>query len=342
MKDKPIVLIMCGGRSKRLWPVSQYRSKNFFDIFGFSPLRQTVKRFRKVTSLDKIFCVTGLRDKPDVEQIKELKKSNIIVEPESKNTAPAILLALLKIKKIIGNQDSGLIISPVDHLIKKEKSFYKALNTAIAETKKEGICTLGIKPSSFNPDFGYIQAGRKQGSAYAIKKFIEKPGIKKAKRLLRQGNCFYNSGIFISSIGFLLNEYKTYYSFYKDFKLSLSSKKRLGELYKKIEGVPFDKVIMEETTKAKLVKADFYWQDFGSWQTIYDLFRKDRNKNAKQGEVLIDACKGNFFFLSESGKKVLAVGLKDVFFIDTPKYSLLVDRNSTKKIKPVLEKFRLG
>lgn len=339
MKDKPIVLIMCGGRSKRLWPLSKYKSKNFLDIFGFSPLQETIKRFERITPCSRIFCVTGIKDKGDVFKIKKIKKNNIFIEPVSKNTAPAILLSLLKLK---AKKNSSLIISPVDHLIKNEKSFYKALYQAISETKEEGICTLAIKPKVFNPDFGYIQAGKKEKKAYKIEKFIEKPNAAKAKKLLKKKNCFYNSGIFITSVDFLLGEYKKYYPHYQEFKASSKGKVGLNKLYKKIGSEPFDKVIMEKTKKAKLVKANFYWQDFGSWQTIYSLLKKDKNGNVKQGDIAVESGSKNFIFSNVKGKKTLVAGLSDCFIVDTPRYTLIANQESVKKIKEILNKFELG
>lgn len=327
---------MCGGRSRRLWPISEYKSKNFFDIFGFSPLEQTIKRYKKITSLDRIFCITGKKDKVDVEKVKGLKKSNIFTEPESKNTAPAILLALLKLKKY---RNDKIIIVPVDHLIDKQKQFYSALEKALIAAEDESICTLGILPQSFNPDFGYIQVGQKDKNAYQINKFIEKPNLAKAKRLIKKKNCFYNSGMFLAKIDFLLKEYKKYYPHYKLFLENYTNSKKLKKVYEKIKNIPFDQAIMEKTKNAKLIKAKFKWQDFGSWETIYKLLEKDKEKNVKKGNITIDSCKKSFVFSTESNKKVLAVGLKDIFFINTPKHILIISKEQLKSIKKVLSKF---
>ncbi len=339
MKDKPIVLIMCGGRSRRLWPVSEDQSKNFFDIFGFSPLEHTVKRYKKITSPDKIFCITGKKDKRDIEKAKGLKKNNILIEPESKNTAAAILLALLKLQKY---KNKKVIIAPVDHLIDKQNQFYGSLKRALTIVEDGGICTLGVVSKNLNSDFGYIQVGKKERNAYNICQFIEKPGLIRAKKLIKQKNCFYNSGIFVAKIDFLLKEYKKYYSSYKLFCDNHNNKRRLQSLYKKIKSMPFDKVIMEKTKKAKLVKANFGWQDFGNWETIYKLLAKDKEKNVKKGKIITDSCKGNFLFSTEQNKKILGVGLKDIFFINTHKHTLIISKKELKNIKKILDKSNLG
>jgi mannose-1-phosphate guanylyltransferase len=171
MNNKPLVLIMCGGRSLRLWPLSEYKSKNFMDIFGFSPLEITIRRYLKITTKDNIFLVANKSERKALTKLKLIKKSNIFFEPESKNTAAAVLLSLQHLKRF---PDKSIIISPVDHLIKGEKEFYKALRKAQEVSKQGCICTLGIKPLEPTPNFGYIQTqSQKPKGVFAVKRFIE-------------------------------------------------------------------------------------------------------------------------------------------------------------------------
>ncbi|MBU2266225.1 MAG: hypothetical protein KJ977_04215, partial [Candidatus Omnitrophica bacterium] len=264
---KPLVLILCGGRSLRLWPLSQYKSKNFLDVFGFSPLELTIKRFLKITSRENIFLVANQNEKKELLRLKSVKKTNIIFEPASRNTAAAILLSLLKLEKY---SSGNIIISPVDHLISKENEFYKALNQALLAADRGFVCTLGVKPKQPTPNFGYIQVKPAKHGIYPIKRFIEKPNLKRAKRLIAAGNCFYNSGIFIASLNTLIGEYKKYYSGY-NFFLNSFKKNKISALYKKIDNIPFDRAIMEKTKKGALARANFSWKDFGSWDTVYQV-----------------------------------------------------------------------
>lgn len=145
------------------------------DIFGFSPLEFTIKRFLKVTPAENIFLVANYKEKEALRRLKLVKKENIFLEPESKNTAAAILLSLFCLKKAAACEKM-IIISPVDHLIKEEKQFYRCLESAIAVARSGAICTLGIKPTLPTPNFGYIQVGsEKVSGAYTIERFIEKP-----------------------------------------------------------------------------------------------------------------------------------------------------------------------
>lgn len=339
MKDtKPLVLILCGGQSLRLWPLSKYKSKNFFDVFGFSPLELTIKRFLKITPAVNIFLAANQKEKKELNRLKLINQNNIILEPQSKNTAAAVLLSLLKLKKY---SDKNLIIAPVDHLIKNEKEFYKALTNAQAGAEKGLICTLGIKPKEPTPNFGYIQIKQKRaGKTFLVKNFIEKPKPSLAKKLISKGNCFYNSGIFISKIGTLIQEYRKYYSKYSYFESNFK-KGKIAAAYKRIENIPFDKAIMEKTDKAALVKANFSWKDFGNWQAIYEVLAKDNAKNAIKGKSVIHIHQGenNFIFIDQPGKKILVLGLKDCIFIDTKDYSLLAARKQIDDLKTALSKF---
>ena len=335
--SKPLVLIMCGGRSLRLWPLSEYKSKNFLDIFGFSPLELTVKRFLKITPKENIFLVASHQEKKSLQKVKLIKKENIFYEPDSKNTAAAIIYSLQFLKK---HSKKVLIISPVDHLIKKEKEFYKALKKALAVSKQGCICTLGIKPLEPTPNFGYIQTkNAKPKGVFAVKRFIEKPKLSFAKKLIAKGNCFYNSGMFISTVGTLLQEYKTHYHSYKSFVKGFDSRK-IASLYKRIIDIPFDKAIMEKSKRVKLVKARFSWKDFGSWNTIYEVLSKDKNSNVGKGKISISGGSNNFIYLDNPKRRVLAIGLNDIFMIEAKDYTLLTNRASLDNLKAALKEFK--
>ncbi|MFA6280922.1 MAG: sugar phosphate nucleotidyltransferase [Candidatus Omnitrophota bacterium] len=343
MQNKPIVLIMCGGRSLRLWPLSEYKSKNFIDIFGFSPLEFTVKRFLKITPQENIFLVANTSEKSALTKLKLVKKENIFFEPDSKNTSAAILFSLFSLKKRFP-QDKVLIISPVDHLIKEENNFYNAINTAVNVAKDGWIATLGIEPTHPTPNFGYIQAGEKVGeNIFSIKKFVEKPTLLEAGELIRKDNAFYNSGMFIVSFSTLDQEYKKYsrsYDIFANVFKRGGNFKDIRAAYKKIEDIPFDKAIMEHTKKARLVKAKFFWKDFGSWHAIYEVLPKDKNGNVKKGNIFTHNANKNLIYLNDPKKKVLVMGLEDVFFIDTGKFTLLAHRNCLDNLKAALKEFK--
>jgi mannose-1-phosphate guanylyltransferase len=343
--SKPLVLILCGGRSLRLWPLSEYKSKNFLDIFGFSPLEFTIKRFLKVTTAENIFLIANEKEKNALAKLKLVRKENIFFEPQSRNTAAAILLSLFYLKNRIAH-DKVLIISPVDHLIKKEKAFYDTLRTAIKVARGGWISTLGIKPQQPTPNFGYIQIDKKiDNNVFSIKKFVEKPTRLEAGELIRKGDSFYNSGIFIASLLTLDKEYKKYSNDYEKFsdifkRVSCPPQTIIKTIYQKIEDMPFDKAIMEKTKKARLIKGDFFWRDFGSWHAIYEALDKDKNANVKKGNIFAYNSSNNLVYLDDFKKKALVMGLRDVFFVDMGKFVLLAHRHYLDNLKPALKEFK--
>lgn len=346
MKDnQPLVLILCGGQSLRLWPLCEYKSKNFLDIFGFSPLEFTVKRLLKVTSAENIFLVTSCKEKNTISKLKLVRKENIFCEPQSKNTAAAILLSIFYLKEKFA-QDKVLIVSPVDHLIKEEKQFYSALQNAVKVSEGGWICTLGIKPAQPTPNFGYIQVEKEiNKGVFAIKRFVEKPTRPQAQEFIQRGDSFYNSGMFISPLSLLDREYKRYYTYYVDFvrtfrKVSQPTDKNIGLLYKKLEDIPFDRAIMEKTTRVRLIKGNFFWRDFGSWHAIYETLAKDSCGNVKKGNVFMHNAENNLVYVDDRKKKVLVTGLKDIFFIDTGKFVLLTHRHHVDNLKLALKDFK--
>jgi len=335
--NKPLVLILCGGQALRLWPLSEYKSKNFVDVFEFSPLEVTIERFLNITPAHNIFLVANQKEKEQLYRVKGIKKNNIFFEPESKNTAAAIFLSLLQLQRY---KQQPLIITPVDHLVKHEKQFFAAVRKALQVATQGSICTIGIKPQTPSPHFGYIQAGWPESfGVFLVKKFIEKPSINIAKKLISQGNCFYNSGMFVATIETLLNEYRRYYPAYEKF-VKLFAPPLRAKLYKTLEPIPFDTAIMEKSDKVRLVKGAFFWKDFGSWHTLYELLPKDKSGNVKKAKTSIHKSENNLIYLDDPNKTVLILGLRDIFFIDTKDYTLLSTRKHIDELKHALSNIK--
>ena len=229
----------------------------------------------------------------------------------------------------------------MDNLIENEKGFYEALTKALETASSGHICTLGMKALEPTPNFGYIQAqGRGNKGVFSVKKFIEKPAPDIAAELIRQGNCFYNSGMFVTGVHTLIEEFKNHYSDYSFFTQNFNQKK-ISSLYEKIPDIPFDKAIMEKTKKVKMIKGNFFWRDFGNWQTMLEILAKDKNGNAAKGNSFVHEGKNNFIYLDNPKKKILVMGVEDLFFIDTQGYTLLADKRHLNNLKAALKKFKL-
>lgn len=341
MNKQPIVLIMCGGKSLRLWPLSEYTSKNFIDVFGFSPLELAIKRFSKITDKKNIFLVANISEKRSILKIKGLKKDNIFFEPASRNTAAAITFALFNLLAKF-SKDRTLIISPVDNLISNNKEFKLTLKRCVEFSRTGKIGLIGIKADKPTSQLGFIRAGKTlNAKVFKAVGFVEKPSLSKAKKLVKSGKYYYNAGMFIATLASFESECRKYYrhfsGFTKAYKSKQPSSKKLNQLYTKLTNIPFDKAVMEKTKLAFLVKSTFEWRDFGSWNTIHDILARNKDNNVLCGKAALVQCKNSLVYAKEGRRKILALGLKNIIFVVTPEHVLIADKSSLGNLKTALE-----
>jgi mannose-1-phosphate guanylyltransferase len=272
---KHYIFVLCGGTGPRLWPLSRKNNpKQFLSLFDKkSILEQTIKRSQRVVNTQNIYIVSG---KNYFDKIIKIAKDfnltkNIIIEPERKNTALAILYATTRIKQM----DPNAIIStlPSDHYIKNIARFKQTLNKAktIAQLT-DTIVTIGIKPTGPNPSYGYISTKEKIDDYYKVSKFIEKPKPEKAQKLI-ENNAHWNSGIYTFSVKTLISEFEKlqpeYFEIFKNLEKNLDYPKKIEQIYKQSPNLPIDRAISEKSSKMTMVQATFDWSDIGEWKAIY-------------------------------------------------------------------------
>jgi mannose-1-phosphate guanylyltransferase len=198
MKNNNFCVIMAGGVGSRFWPFSTTkRPKQFLDLFGTgrSLLQMTFDRFSKIVPVEHIFIASNLSYKELIlQQLPEIKPSQLLLEPARRNTAPCIAYATNKIMSI--DEHANIVISPSDHLILKENEFVDTINKGLEYTATHDcLMTLGIKPSRPETGYGYIQTeGAGENGVFKVKTFTEKPNIEMAKIFLESGDFLWNSG----------------------------------------------------------------------------------------------------------------------------------------------------
>ena len=204
-------VIMGGGIGSRFWPYSRKNlPKQFLDFFGTgrSLIQQTFDRYKKIVPIENIFITTNVLYKELIqEQLPELDKSQILLEPTRRNTAPCIAWASYHIKKL--NPNANVIVAPSDHLILKEDEFKAAILKGLEfVSNSPQLLTLGIKPNRPETGYGYIQIEEeKQGEFFKVKTFIEKPQLEFAKVFVESGEFYWNSGIFLWNINTILKAF---------------------------------------------------------------------------------------------------------------------------------------
>lgn len=314
MKDVYVV-IMAGGSGERFWPRSRQKlPKQFLSIVSEkSMLDETIDRIKGVVPDDRIYIVVNKRHVPLVKKYK-----NVIQEPISRNTAPCIALSA----RIIQKKDPGgiMVVLPADHYIKDVHKFRDTIEMAINVAQKEDVLvTLGITPISPHTGYGYIKKGKKLSSGvYKISKFTEKPDLKTAKRYLASGNYLWNSGIFIWKIKTILEEIDKY----------------LPNILEGTEKISIDYGVMEKTKRAVVIESKFGWDDVGNWASLDRYFKKDKDGNIFQGEVVCKDVKDSTI-ISE-GALVAGIGVSGLVIVATKDALLLCPKERAEEVKDIV------
>lgn len=314
IKDNLYCVIMSGGSGTRLWPLSnKIKSKQYLKIYGEKSLfEKTYERARNLTK-NKIIITTKKGDEEYI--ISQVKDDNyeIIVEPEIKDTGPSIIRTTIKIRK--ENKESEILIMPSDHYIEDEEYFKKSIIKSKEKINKN-IITYGIKPYKINTNYGYIKKRNKRiNNFYKVDKFVEKPNKKKAKKYLKDEKYYWNSGIYLYKSNTLINEIKKYNKeMYKKCKKSLENPKE----YNKCEKISIDYALIEKTNKLILYEYDSLWSDLGTWDSLYELNRKDNNNNYIKCEN-IKTCElyNSYIYNDNDNIKLNIIGYDDLICVIT-------------------------
>lgn len=341
---KHYIFVLCGGTGPRLWPLSRKNNpKQFLHLLDKKTiLEQTIKRAQRVVEAQNIYIVSTNNYLDKIIKIAKdfnLTK-NIIIEPEKKNTALAILYATTKIKQT----DPNAVIStlPSDHYIKNIARFKQTLTKAkrIAQLT-DTIVTIGIKPTKPDSSYGYIHPDKKIDDYYHVSKFIEKPDIKKAQKLIAQ-NSYWNSGIYTFSVSTILSEFEKlqpeYFKIFKNLEQNLNYPQKIKQIYKLSPNLSIDKAISEKSLKMTMVPATFDWSDIGEWETIFlnSIKRKDNNATINSKTQFLSINTQNCLISGLEKKLIGLVGVNNLAIIDTPDALLVCNLDSSFNVRDLV------
>ena len=289
MKIRPIVL--CGGAGTRLWPEQKiHQAKQFIDFGGWTLISKTLERIKNPI-FDYPIISTNQKYLKDVRKYlkkNKIKKYKIILEPEKKNTAPAILASAL-LKDIPLKQP--LMYLAADHLIERSSILNKSINKNKSNLDDKNIFIFGIKPSNPSSEYGYFLS-KKINNIDKVIKFIEKPKTKLAKKIIKQKG-YWNSGMFFLRKDSIINNFKKYQpKTFKSCDMAVKKSKYKNNTYylnksafsKSIEK-SFDYAILEKTKKINAIKLNMPWSDLGSWREVSKIYKKNKNKYFKKNNV---------------------------------------------------------
>ncbi len=336
------LIIYAGGIGTRLWPLSRENSpKQFGKIFnGKSTLQLAVERLVPVFGMENIFIQTQEKFKNFIkEQINEIAEENIIIEPERRNLGPAVCLTTVELSK--RGYSGAVALLWADHLMNNVEEFRQALLAAekLIQKNPNRFIFIGEHPRFANNNLGWIKVGNDLGNIEGIKyyEFLGwkyRPDIENCKKMCSSGDYVWNPGYFITSIDFLIQQYK---------KLALPIYNAvISNNYSAAEKIHFDNAIIEKVdlSNAIVIKTNMGWSDPGTLYALKEALEKERGANVIHGQVsTLETCDSLIYNL-EKNKLVAGVGLNGMVVVNTPDALIVVPKDEVVKITKLLEKIK--
>ncbi len=352
MRHSKYAVILAGGVGSRFWPLSrELEPKQFLNLNGNkSLLQQTIRRILPLIPPQNIYivgnCLYNFEIKRQIANFC-IPERNIVLEPEGKNTAPAIGLAARFI--LLQHPGAIMFVFPSDHFISNERNFLQVLKQAERLAKKDYLVTLGISPTMPHTGYGYIKIKLKvkskklkvkskklKVSSYSVEKFIEKPDKKRAEKFFKDKRYFWNSGMFVWKAKVILEEIETYLPELMRSLQEIDSLKDINKkIWSKIKPISVDYGILEKSKRAAVVVAEnIGWSDLGSWPALAELLPKDENGNAIQADS-IDIGSKNIVIFGNS-RLIATIGLKNLIISDTQDALLICERSRAEEVKEIV------
>lgn len=341
MNKTLIPIILAGGKGERFWPLSRrHKPKQFLSLDGSgkSLLQATAERLLSLAGdWQQLWVITSdLIASGVTEQLPNLPSTNLLVEPEGKDTAPAVAWATLEVAKRYGN-DALVGFFPADHWIGDLHAYTQTLMgaTELAASKK-AIVTLGITPNYPSTGYGYIEQGESVGDfaglpGYRVKRFREKPDQQTAESFLSSGGFSWNSGMFIFQAGVVLEELAIHAP---NILNPLAEKGK--DAYASIEKKSIDYALMEKTDLAYVLPASFGWDDLGDWNSLERLLKGD-SANVEIANHVGKDTQGAIIYAADADEVIVTIGMEDVVIVRDRGVTLIVPKNRTQEIKQMLK-----
>ncbi|KCZ49376.1 mannose-1-phosphate guanylyltransferase/mannose-6-phosphate isomerase [Hyphomonas pacifica] len=346
--DRKIVpVLLCGGAGTRLWPLSRKSfPKQFVPFTGGETLFQSSARRLSGDVFDAPLVLTNEDFRFVVQEqlsVYRIQNQGILIEPEARNTAPAILAAALHLAKT--RPDALMLVAPSDHVIPDALAFHKAVAAGCKAAAKGDLVTFGIKPTYAETGYGYLELSSVPVagdlSPIRLNRFIEKPDADKAERLVAAGNHMWNAGIFLFSVQAILEAYRQHaphmvplvQASVDEAKRDLDFLRLQQEAWSQAEATSIDYAIMERADNISVIPFSAGWSDLGGWDAVLRESGLDENGVAVSGHATALDCSDTLLRSEDEGLELVGIGLKNVIAVAMPDAVLVADASRAQDVK---------
>lgn len=334
-------VVLAGGEGSRFWPASRPdRPKQLLPLGSARPLiRDALERAEALVGPDRVRVVASERlVAPLTEAAPGLTRTRFLIEPEARNTGPALAWAAYEIEKL---SPGALMISlHADHVIHPLSELRASVDRAIAAASRGALVCLGVRPDRPETGYGYVEAGDSTGDrTWQARRFVEKPDRQTAESYLAAGGFLWNSGIFVWRAADLLSALRELSPEISP-SLSLIETEGAGAFFAAVEAVSIDVAVMERSPAVEVVLATFTWDDVGSWSALARTRPADEHGNVLVGSATAVDAKGNVVW-AEDGTVVL-FGVEDLVVVRTAGVTMVTRRSAAPDLKKLVGRLRPG
>jgi mannose-1-phosphate guanylyltransferase/mannose-6-phosphate isomerase len=354
LKISPVLL--AGGSGTRLWPLSRKSyPKQFADLVGEKTLFQNSAE--RLTSSDIIeFTPHITLTNSDFrfiigEQLQEIgiDPGPILIEPETKNTAAAILAASIFVHA--KDKDAVLLVAPSDHVIPDTHAFHDAIKVGLAHVQNQKMVTLGIRLTHPETGYGYLESSSapldEHGSS-DLKRFIEKPNLHNATQMVQAGHYLWNAGIFLFRAQDMIDAFRAHEPQTLDFVsqavdealIDLGFLRLSKEPWSKLQDISIDYAIMEKAQNLVAVPYLSKWSDLGGWDAVWSESKTDASGNATSDTAHAIECSNSLLRSESTSQQVVGIGLTDMMAIAMPDAVLVAPKDRAQDVKKAVELLR--
>ena len=352
---KIVPIVLSGGAGSRLWPLSRrMHPKPFMEIAGKRLLTHALERAASiadetviVTNQDHYFLTANL-----LKETLLATRVSFLLEPQARNTAPAIALAVRHIQKM---HDDNVIcmVLPADHLISDNAAFEKAVAQAADQAQKGNLVVFGIRPTAPETGYGYLEVAAEADGPQALKSFVEKPDRATAEQYLAEGRYYWNSGMFCFAADVMAENMAAHAA-----ALWAASETAFAEAHEEVgvtrfeeasfisqPDISIDYAVMEKAEKIYMVPANFGWSDVGSWDAVADAHEADLDGNSAvdvDKVHFVEARNTHVESTSHTEKFIAAIGVENLVIVDTPDALLVADRAKSQDVKLVVDSLKVS